>query len=222
MTIEIQDLAYTHPGGTTGLHVPQLTVQAGETLAVIGPSGSGKTTFLNVLSGLLRPDNGSIRVNGIAVDALSRRAAQVYRADSVGYVFQDFGLLDYLTARDNILHPFRIARGRRVTPHARNRANELAKALGIADRLTHRPAQLSHGEKQRVAICRAVVTDPKVLLADEPTGNLDPDTAALIMDHLLTARDRLGATLVMVTHDHSLLDRFDRVLDFRDLWRSGA
>ncbi len=222
MSIEIRGLGFTHPNNAAGLHLPELTIEEGQTLAVIGPSGSGKTTFLNLLSGLLRPDRGTVRVNGIAVEGLSRRAAQAFRARSVGYIFQDFGLLDYLSAGDNILHPFRIAPGRRVTPEARARAEALAETLGITSRLSHRPAQLSHGEKQRVAICRAVVTDPAVLLADEPTGNLDPETAGRIMDHLFAERERLGATLIMVTHDHGLLDRFDRVLDLREMWGARA
>ena len=218
MSLAIRDLRYAYPGSPRGIQLPAFSLARGETLAVVGPSGSGKTTFLNLLAGLIRPDSGTIRVNDLAIDALGTRQAQAYRASSVGYIFQDFGLLDYLDARDNILHPFRIARGRRVTPEIRRNVTSLAADLGLADRLGHRPAQLSHGEKQRVAICRAVITDPDVLLADEPTGNLDPETAAQIMDHLLAARTRLGATLVMVTHDHSLLNRFDRVLDFRELW----
>lgn len=218
MSLAIRELRYAHPGSRRGIHLPELALAEGETLAVVGPSGSGKTTFLNLLAALIRPDTGTIRVNDMAVETLGSRQAQAYRAQWVGYVFQDFGLLDYLDARDNILHPFRIARGRQITPEIRGRVAALAEALGIGDRLNHHPARLSHGEKQRVAICRAVVTHPKVLLADEPTGNLDPEIAAQIMDLLLAARARLGATLVMVTHDHGLLDRFDRVLDFRDLW----
>ncbi len=222
MSIEIRDLAYAPPNSAAGLHLPELTLADGEALAVIGPSGSGKTTFLNLLSGLLRPDSGTVRANGTPVEGMSRRAAQTFRARSVGYIFQDFGLLEYLNARDNILHPFRIVPGRRVTQEARSRVEALAETLGIANRLTHRPAQLSHGEKQRVAICRAVVTDPALLLADEPTGNLDPETAERIMDHLFAERARLGATLVMVTHDHGLLGRFDHVIDFREMWGARA
>lgn len=218
MTLDVRGLKYAYPGSDRGIHLPELEVTEGQTLAVIGPSGCGKTTFLNLLSALIRPDAGTIRVGGAKVHALSARQGQAYRAGSVGYIFQDFGLLDYLNALDNILHPFRIARGRRITPAARDRAAALARDLGIADRLSHRPAKLSHGERQRVAICRAFVTEPSVLLADEPTGNLDPDTARRIMDHLLESQRRLGATLVMVTHDHSLLDRFDRVLDFGNCW----
>lgn len=212
--IEIRNLAFAHPGNASGICLQELDLADGQSLAVIGPSGSGKTTFLNLLSGLLRPDRGTICVNGAQVEQMSRRAAERYRARTVGYIFQDFGLLDYLNAGDNILHPFRIAPGRRVTTAARARAETLAVSLGIADRLAHFPSQLSHGERQRVAICRAVVTEPLLLLADEPTGNLDPETAEHIIRHLLAERLRLGASLVMVTHDHGLLDRFDQVLDF--------
>lgn len=222
MSLDVQDLRFAHPGSRRGLHLPEFSLAQGETLAVVGPSGSGKTTFLNLLAALIRPDSGTIRINDIAVEALGARQAQAYRSQSVGYIFQDFGLLDYLDARDNILHPFRIARGRRVSPEVRRTVASLATELGIAEQLRQRPAQLSQGERQRVAICRAVATDPTVLLADEPTGNLDPETAEQIMEVLFAARARLGATLVMVTHDHALLDRFDRVLDFRDLWGDWA
>ena len=218
MTLDVSNMRFAYPGGDRGIHLAHLHVAEGKTLAVIGPSGCGKTTFLNLLSALIRPDTGTIRIGATEVHALSERQGQAYRAESVGYIFQDFGLLDYLNARDNILHPFRIARGRHISSAARDRVEALARDLGIADRLSHRPVQLSHGERQRVAICRAFVTEPSVLLADEPTGNLDPDTAKRIMDHLLESQRRLGATLVMVTHDHSLLDRFDHVLDFRDCW----
>ena len=218
MSLEIHDLRYAHPGSKRGIHLSEFALAQGETLAVVGPSGTGKTTFLNLLAALVRPDSGKIRVNDFAVENLGNLQAQAYRARSVGYIFQDFGLLEYLDARDNILHPFRIARGRRITPEIRRTVDARAMELGLTDRLNHHPAQLSHGERQRVAICRAILTEPEVILADEPTGNLDPETAAQIMDHLLAVRARLGATFIMVTHDHGLLDRFDRVLDFRHLW----
>ena len=218
MSVGIRGLEFAHPQATHGLKLNDLHVPSGTSLAVIGPSGSGKTTFLNILSGLVRPSAGSVNVAGTEVDALSGAGAEAFRAKKIGYVFQDFGLLEYLSALDNILHPFRICRGRRLDGAARDAAVEIAASLGIADRLSRRPAQLSHGERQRVAICRAVVTEPAVILADEPTGNLDPDTATHILGQLMDTQRRLSSTLIVVTHDHGLLDRFDAVLDFRDCW----
>ncbi len=214
MTLEINDLQHRYPGAEAGVSIASLSIRRGSSLAIIGPSGCGKTTFLNLLSGLLSPDRGSIRIDGVDVSAMSARASRRWRAASVGHVFQDFGLLDYLSALDNILHPFRICPGRRVTREVREKAASLAESLGVAGHLDHRPAQLSHGERQRVAICRAVVTDPQIILADEPTGNLDPETAARVMAHLHQLRGRLGATLVAATHDHAMLKDFDQVLDF--------
>lgn len=218
MSIETRDVSFGYPGQRRALHLPDLDVPRGSSLAVIGPSGSGKTTFLNLLSALLLPTSGTIRVSGRALNALSERQAQQYRSDVVGYVFQDFGLLDHLNAWDNILHPFRICRGRRLDADARQKAESAARALGLTDHLLRRPEALSQGEKQRVAICRAVVTEPEVILADEPTGNLDPDTARRILDQLLEVQARLSSTLVLVTHDHSLAGRLDAVVDFRDCW----
>ena len=218
MKIELHDMQYSHPGSRHGIHLPELSLASGETLAVVGPSGCGKTTFLNLLSALLQPDAGKILVGDTRLDTLSRQQAQRYRAETIGYIFQDFGLLDYLSARDNILHPFRIVPGRRISQALHEEVDALAKDLGIFEQLPRRPARLSHGERQRVAICRAMVTRPVLMLADEPTGNLDPESAARVMDILFNARQRLDATLIMVTHDHGLLDRFDRVIDFREHW----
>lgn len=218
MKVELHDLQFSHPGSRYGIHLPELSLATGQTLAVVGPSGCGKTTFLNLLSALLRPDAGHILVGDTRLDTLSRQQAQHYRAQTIGYIFQDFGLLDYLSARDNILHPFRIVPGRRITQELREEVDTLARDLGIFEQLSRRPARLSHGERQRVAICRAMVSRPALMLADEPTGNLDPDSASRVMEILFSARKRLEATLIMVTHDHGLLDRFDRVLDFREHW----
>jgi putative ABC transport system ATP-binding protein len=190
-------------------------------MAVIGPSGSGKTTLLNLIAGIIVPSNGAIRVGDVKVDALSDAGRRDFRISSIGFVFQDFELLDYLTVFDNIIHPYRITSALSLDASVKKRATGLAEDMGIGDKLRRMPNDLSQGEKQRAAICRALLTRPQVILADEATGNLDPDNKTLILDLLFRAVEEHEATLLAVTHDHELLKRFDRVVDFKDFRRKG-
>ncbi|MDJ0973148.1 MAG: ABC transporter ATP-binding protein [Planctomycetota bacterium] len=199
------------------LHVPALHVEAGETVALIGPSGCGKTTLLNVIAGIHVPTAGHVRVGDLELFGSTSRAPDAarrrFRISRIGLVFQAFELLDHLSVRENILLPFFVNTALEHTPAVDARLATIAERLGIAAYLARHPQALSQGERQRVAIARALVTDPALLLADEPTGNLDPDTGARILDLLFDAVREHEATLVMVTHDHGLLDRFDRVVD---------
>jgi putative ABC transport system ATP-binding protein len=215
--IEITDLEFHYGRDGFRLRLPHLVLESGSKVAIIGPSGSGKTTFLNLVSGICTPHRGSVRVNGTAVSDLSDSARRTFRITNIGFVFQDFELIEFLTIRDNVLYPFRLNRALCLTAEVRRRAEQLANETGLGETLERRPDQLSQGERQRAAICRALVTEPKLLLADEPTGNLDPDNKERILDLLMVSAERSGATLIVVTHDRSLLDRFDRVLDFREL-----
>ncbi|MCH2095846.1 MAG: ABC transporter ATP-binding protein [Rhodobacteraceae bacterium] len=212
--VDIDDLVFTYGSGGFQLRVPKLALARGERLAIVGPSGSGKTTLLNLIAGILTPDSGQILVDGAAVTGLGEAARRRLRASHIGFVFQDFALLDYLSARQNILYPYRITPALSLTPEVRARAQVLAAACGIGDKLDRHPAALSQGEKQRVAICRALVTQPKLILSDEATGNLDPDSKARILDLLFEQAAAAGAAVLAVTHDHELLPRFERVLDF--------
>lgn len=217
--------AYARSAGTRPfrLDVAELRLQPGEAAAVIGPSGSGKTTLVHLCAGILVPERGEVTVGGVRLDALTDAERRQERARQVGLVFQEFELLDYLSALENILVPLRVRGATREELRAGEaRASELARAVGIADLLGRPPAQLSQGERQRVAIARALVTEPALVLCDEPTGNLDPDAASGAVDLLLSEARARGAALMMVTHDHSLLDRFDRVLDVTSLARTGG
>jgi putative ABC transport system ATP-binding protein len=212
--VEIEDLSFGYGKGAFQLRVPMLSIGDRERLAIVGPSGSGKTTLLKLVAGILTPHAGKISVAGTEVSALSDAARRRFRASHIGFVFQDFALLDYLSARQNILYPYRITPALKLSPEVRERAEALADACGIGDKLDRHPTALSQGEQQRVAICRALVARPKLVLSDEATGNLDPDSKARILDLLFEQAAQAGAAVLAVTHDHELLPQFERVLDF--------
>ncbi|MEM7530513.1 MAG: ABC transporter ATP-binding protein [Pseudomonadota bacterium] len=214
--VEVENLIFAYPSGGFTLRVPALSLAPGERLAIVGPSGSGKTTLLNLIAGILQPETGRIDVAGTDVTALSDADRRRFRARQVGFVFQNFALLDYLPARQNILYPYRISPGLRLNAEAHARAEALAKASGIGDKLDRHPGALSQGEQQRVAICRALVTEPKLVLSDEATGNLDPESKLRVLDLLFERAEDAGAGILAVTHDHELLPRFDRVIDFAE------
>jgi putative ABC transport system ATP-binding protein len=220
--IGISSLEFRYPVGEFRLRIPEFTVEKSEKVAVIGPSGSGKTTLLNLIAGILAPGSGSVNVGSVSVSEMSDSERRNFRITTVGFVFQDFELLDYLNVLDNILHPFRITGALRLDREVRMRAESLAEAMGIGDKLKRMANDLSHGEKQRAAICRALLPGPDVILADEATGNLDPDNKIRILDLLFKSVEEHGATLLAVTHDHELLRRFDRVVDFQDFRGGGA
>lgn len=214
--IDIEGLEFGYPRGGFRLQVGRFRVAPGEKVAVTGPSGSGKTTLLNLLAGIATPDRGALRVAGEEVGLLSDSARRAFRITRIGFVFQDFELVEYLSVLDNILHPYRITRALKLDAKVRGRARGLAERLGIDDKLSRGVGDLSQGERQRVAICRAVLPHPKLVLADEATGNLDPDNKLRILDLLFDEAAEVGASVVAVTHDHALLPRFDRVVDFSE------
>lgn len=220
--IKLTDLQFTYPTGKFHLNIGDLLVQAGEKVAVIGPSGSGKTTLLNLMAGILAPKAGSAKVDGFEISVQNDKARRDYRIANIGFVFQDFGLIDFLHVRDNILHPYRITKALKMNSNVRLRARLLAEQMGLGDKLGRYPTDLSHGERQRVAICRALLPEPKLILADEATGNLDPDTKIHILELLFHAVSDHKATLLAVTHDQELLHYFDRVIDFRDFLQERA
>jgi putative ABC transport system ATP-binding protein len=216
--IRANNLLYTYPGTSSGgefsLRLAKLAIRSGEAVAITGPSGSGKTTLLNIIAGILRPDSGSLVVGQTELTSIDDSTARNFRASRIGLIFQEFELLDYLSVRDNILLPYRINRHLKVSDATRSRGEQLAERMGIANKLSRFPEQLSQGERQRVAVCRALITKPELLLADEPTGNLDPANKTKVIDMLLELAREKNTTLVMVTHDHDLVARFDRVIDF--------
>ena len=217
--IELRDVEIGFGRGEFTLRVASLDIEPGERVAIVGPSGCGKTTLLYLLAGILVPAKGTVRVGEEAVHAASDADRRRFRIGEVGLVFQDFELVDYLRVLDNVLLPYRIHGSLRLDADVVARAKSLAASVGLGERLHRGVRQLSQGERQRVAICRALLTEPRIVLADEPTGNLDPATTDRILDVLFERVGEVGATLVTVTHDHGVLDRFDRVIE---LGASGA
>lgn len=194
------------------LHGISLTVAAGETVGLVGPSGSGKSSLLMLMGGLERATGGVVKALGADLTPMTEDQLARFRRDNMGVVFQSFHLIPTMTALENVATPLELA-GRR---DAFGRAEEELAAMGLADRMHHYPGQLSGGEQQRVALARAAAPRPRILLADEPTGNLDEANGRAIMDLLFDLRDRHGATLIMVTHAPELAARCDRVIGLRD------
>jgi len=213
--IELHGVSKTVESGgrpLTILHPLDLSIPSGQFIAVVGPSGSGKSTLLGLLAGLDAPTTGQILIDGIDITTLGEDELAKLRGDRIGFVFQFFHLVPSLTAFENILVPMEIAR--RPDPVARARV--LLEEVGLSDRGHHYPSQLSGGEQQRVAIARALANDPPIVLADEPTGNLDSTTGRHIMELLLQVRRTRTSTLVLVTHDAELASLADARLSLRD------
>ncbi|MEM9082951.1 MAG: ABC transporter ATP-binding protein [Planctomycetota bacterium] len=222
MSILVKSLVFRYEGERFELAIDDLSVEAQQPTAIIGPSGSGKSTLLRLIAGVLRPVDGSVNVLGETVSEMTDTQARAFRIQNIGLVFQEFELVDYLNARDNILLPYRISGELTLDNPARQRVDQLAEATGITNLLDSRPTKLSQGERQRVAICRALVTHPRLVLADEPTGSLDPDNQTRIVELLRDTAVQAGAGLVMVTHDHDLLGYFDRVIDLPSIKKAHA
>ena len=213
--IELREVTKTVTSGTIQLTILQpltLTIPRGKTAAITGPSGSGKSTLLGLVAGLDAPTAGSVIVDGVDLTTLSEEALARLRGSRIGIVFQFFHLIPSLTALENVMVPLELA----DRPDARARAEALIADVGLSDRGHHYPSQLSGGEQQRVAIARALANDPAVLLADEPTGNLDSATGRQVIEILLDVNRRRGTTLVLVTHDPALARMADMSIQLRD------
>jgi len=215
MILQVRDLVMRLRSGGRKVAIldgVNLDVAARETVAVTGPSGSGKSTLLGLIAGLDRPTAGSIVLDGVEITTLDENRLARLRRDRVGFVFQSYHLIPTLTAIENVAMPLELA-GR---PHRLERARELLDTVGLVGRADHYPSQLSGGEQQRVAIARALALRPPLVLADEPTGNLDSATGAQIIELLLALNREHGSTLVLVTHDEALAARGQRIVALRD------
>ncbi|RMG86293.1 MAG: ABC transporter ATP-binding protein [Chloroflexi bacterium] len=191
-----------------------MCIEAGEMVSIVGPSGSGKSTLLGIIGGLDTPTSGEVYIDGVEISRLGEDKLTEIRNEKIGFIFQFFNLIPTLTALENVALPIEFANQRRYNP--KKRAKELLEQLGLGDRLNHRPSELSGGQQQRVAIARALANNPPLLLADEPTGNLDSESGAMVMETLHQIRQENGTTIVLVTHDPGLAKQADRILTLID------
>jgi putative ABC transport system ATP-binding protein len=209
--LNVRNLSKSYQGGGRTLAVLDninFSVEAGSTMAIVGPSGSGKTTLLGLSAGLDRSTSGTVELNNIPLDRLSEDERALVRNRYVGFIFQNFQLLPTLTALENVMVPLEL----RGEKNIRARSKDLLDKVGLSDRLHHYPAQLSGGEQQRVSLARAFSNDPRILFADEPTGNLDAETSEKVMGLLFDLNREAGTTLVIVTHNTELADRTQRII----------
>ena len=212
--LEISNLAKSYTSGSKTLKVLDdinFSITEKETFSIVGPSGSGKTTLLGLCAGLDKPDSGTVTLNGVELSSLTEDERALLRNKDVGFVFQDFQLLPTLTALENVAVPLELQGAK----HATKRAAELLTKVGLGDRGNHYASQLSGGEQQRVALARAFANDPKILFADEPTGNLDAETGETVVDLLFELNKELGTTLVLVTHDMELAQKTQNILTIK-------
>lgn len=210
--IELRNVIFRYENNAFTLSAETLSIAQGRSVAVVGPSGSGKTTLLHLIAGILVPTSGSVTVAGESVSSLSDSARRRLRLSRMGMVFQGIELIDYLSARDNVLLPYRIDQGLTLDRDVKHRAEALLQRVGLHNASSRPASALSQGERQRVGICRALIADPSLVLADEPTSSLDHDSAASAVELLMQLVAERDATLIMLTHDESLLPRFDRVV----------
>ncbi|ADY54646.1 Phosphonate-transporting ATPase [Syntrophobotulus glycolicus DSM 8271] len=214
--IKLRDIEKKYPspegGEITALSLSRLDIQAGEEIGLAGASGTGKTTLLNIISGISLPSRGSVRINEVEINLLPEAQRDLFRAQTIGYVFQTFNLIPSLTAKENVLAS--IVFGKKIPAQAREeRCLALLKRVGLSHRINHKPGQLSGGEQQRVSIARALANRPAVVIADEPTANLDMKTRMMVLELLREVCRENTATLIMATHDQEVLKSLKRVID---------
>jgi putative ABC transport system ATP-binding protein len=215
--IELSHIDFEYRQSGFRLQFDSMKAESKKAVALIGPSGCGKTTLMSLIAGILPLEVGRILINNAEINILSDKQRRLFRIQNIGFVFQDFALLEYLNLYENILHPYRINSALTLDALVKKRAGDLAGRVGISTRLKNYPGQTSVGEQQRCAIARALLNEPSVILADEPTGNLDPKNKKAVLDILLQYVKDNEATLLVATHDYDLLDSFDEVIDFKKL-----
>ena len=218
--ITLENIFFQYPDAEFQLNIEHLSFNKSSKTAIIGTSGYGKTTMLNLIAGIIHPQKGQVIINGQTINFLNDNERRNFRIQNIGFIFQDFKLIPYLNVMDNILLPYRINNSIKIDKDTFQTAVDIAGDLGIHSKMKKYPSKLSQGERQRVAICRALLNRPSIILADEPTGNLDPDNKKKIMEILFNVVEKFEATLITVTHDHEMLEGFQNIVDFKKFQNS--
>ena len=216
LILQISDLHFQYPASDFKIEVSDIKITQGSKIAISGKSGSGKTTLIHLISGILKPQSGEILFFDESITDMNDNDIRKHRISNIGFIFQEFELLDYLNVMDNLVLPYKINKSLSLDEEIKDKAKEIANRIGIGNKLDQHPEQLSGGERQRLAIARALITSPPLIIADEPTGNLDDKTSNIVMDEITDQVSYTNSTLIMISHNNKLISSFDEIIDIQE------
>ena len=216
LILQISDLHFQYPASDFKIEVSDIKITQGSKIAISGKSGSGKTTLIHLISGILKPQSGEILFFDKSITDMNDKEIRKHRISNIGFIFQEFELLDYLNVMDNLVLPYKINKSLSLDEEIKEKAKEIANRIGIGNKLDQHPKQLSGGERQRLAIARALITSPPLIIADEPTGNLDDKTSNIVMDEITDQVSYTNSTLIMISHNNELISSFDEIIDIQE------
>ena len=216
LILQISDLHFQYPASDFKIEISNIKITQGSKIAISGKSGSGKTTLIHLISGILKPQSGEILFFDESITDMNDSDIRKHRISNIGFIFQEFELLDYLNVVDNLVLPYKINKSLSLDEEIKDKAKEIANRIGIGNKLDQHPKQLSGGERQRLAIARALITSPPLIIADEPTGNLDDKTSNIVMDEITDQVSYTNSTLIMISHNNELISSFDEIIDIQE------
>ena len=216
LILQIRDLHFQYPASDFKIEISDIKITQGRKIAISGKSGSGKTTLIHLISGILKPQSGKILFYDESITDMNDKEIRKHRILNIGFIFQEFELLEYLNVMDNLILPYKINKSLALDAEIKDKAKEIANRIGIGNKLDQHPKQLSGGERQRLAIARALITSPPLIIADEPTGNLDEKTSNIVMDEITDQVSYTNSTLIMISHNNELISSFDEIIDIQE------
>ena len=216
LILQIRDLHFQYPARDFKIEISDIKFTQGSKIAISGKSGSGKTTLIHLISGILKPQSGEILFYDKSITDMNDKEIRKHRISNIGFIFQEFELLEYLNVMDNLILPYKINKSLVLDAEIKDKAKEIANRIGIGNKLDQHPKQLSGGERQRLAIARALITSPPLIIADEPTGNLDEKTSNIVMDEITDQVSYTNSKLIMISHNNELISSFDETIDIQE------
>ena len=216
LILQIRDLHFQYPASDFKIEISDIKITQGRKIAISGKSGSGKTTLIHLISGILKPQSGEILFYDKSITDMNDKEIRKHRILNIGFIFQEFELLEYLNVMNNLILPYKINKSLVFDAEIKDKAKEIANRIGIGNKLDQHPKQLSGGERQRLAIARALITSPPLIIADEPTGNLDEKTSNIVMDEITDQVSYTNSTLIMISHNNELISSFDEIIDIQE------